>query len=76
VIDNFPLQFFVLDIVTIFLFIGLAAQTYYIYLLSHKIGSQNKELSELKEIVYAVYEASKGNPNVQVKHVKMTPDGK
>ena len=74
--DNFPLQFFVLDVVTILLFIILAAQTYYIYLLSHKIGVQNKELSALKEIVYAVYEASKGNPDVYVKYEKLTPGGK
>lgn len=72
--SDFPI--FVLDIVTIFLFIILAIQTYYIYMLSHKISVQNKELSQLKEIVYAVYEASKGNTSVHVEHHKMTPDGK
>lgn len=73
-INNFPI--FVLDLVTIFLFIALAAQTYYIYLLSHKMGLQNKEISQLKEIVYAVYEASKADSNDHVDYHKVTPSGK
>lgn len=72
--NDFPI--FVLDVVTIFLFVALAAQTYYIFLLSKKITEQNKEIAELKEVVYAVYESSKGNPDVRIERHKMTTDGK
>lgn len=72
--NDFPI--FVLDVVTIFLFFGLAAQTYYILQLSKKITEQNKEIGQLKEVVYAVYESTKGNPDVRVERHKLTPDGK
>jgi hypothetical protein len=56
-LGDFPI--FVLDIVTIVLFVVLAGQSYFIIQLAKKIGDQNKELAELKEVVYALFDASK-----------------
>lgn len=56
-LSDFQIQFFVLDVVTMFLVIALIMQSYFIYQMSKKISSQNEELISLKKIVTTIYTA-------------------
>lgn len=65
---NLPLQVFVFDIVTGFLIILLFVQFYYIHRLHTRLGEQSKSIAQLKEMVMALYDASKAESDTTVRH--------
>jgi hypothetical protein len=69
--NDFPLQIFVLDIVTIFLIILLLVQFYYIHKLHTKLSEQNESIAQLKEMVFSIYETSQHKFGTEALHHKI-----
>jgi hypothetical protein len=69
--NDFPLQIFVLDIVTICLIVLLFVQFYYIHKLHVKLGEQNESITQLKEMVFSIYETSQQKFGTEVLHHKI-----
>jgi hypothetical protein len=69
--SDFPLQIFVLDIVTILLIVLLFVQFYYIHKLHAKLGEQNESITQLKEMVFSIYETSQHELGTEALHHKI-----
>jgi hypothetical protein len=69
--NEFPLQIFVLDVVTIFLIVLLFVQFYYIHKLHVKLGEQNESITQLKEMVYSIYQTSQNKLGTEALHHKV-----